>query len=124
MARNPPKNPTPNPLLKIGDEVVAKATVTFFRGHEYEDDGITKKGPLRRMMERNEIESSTMTVVGARRRILGEVRPGQHYSTLDGDDYDPGYCTVEETVFVYQVRRGLMRKIEEALPDDVEPKNP
>jgi hypothetical protein len=31
---------------------------------------------------------------------------------------------VEESVFVYQVRRGLMRRIEEALPDDVKLKIP
>ena len=65
-----------------------------------------------------------MFIVGARRRLLGTVHTSTHYNSLDGDEYDPGYLKVDETVFVYQVLRGLMRKIEEALPDDVEPKNP
>lgn len=124
MNRKPTKNPAPDPLLKIGDKVEVMATITVFRDTDYESDGFTKKGPLRRKMERKEIEPAEMIVVGARRRLLGEVRVGCHYHTMDGDDYDPGYLVVEESVFVYQVRRGLMRRIEEALPDDVKLKIP
>lgn len=118
--RKPPKNPTPNPMLKIGDVVQVNAVVDFYRDTEH-DEQFNPKGPLRRLMMRGEIEPCRMIVVGARRRQLGIVVKASSYVSEDGGDYDPGYLTVSETVFVYQVRPGMMRKIVEVLPQDVTP---
>jgi len=99
---------TPNPLLKIGDVVSVQGKVEIY----YEDK--------KRKMERVEIQPPVQVIVcGATRRQLGAVHPGSYYHTLDGDDYDPGYLLVERTVFVYQVRIGLMRKQFECLPEDI-----
>jgi hypothetical protein len=99
---------TPKPLLNIGDIVLVSGKVEMY----YEDK--------RRKMERMVIEPPVLSVIcGATRRRLGVVHPGHHYQSLDGDDYDPGYLQVEKTVFVYQVRLGLMRKQFECLPEDV-----
>lgn len=117
--RKPPKNPTPKPMLKIGDVVQVNAVVNFYRDTDYESDGMTPVGPLRRIMQRKLIDLCNMVVVGARRRQLGIVRVASGASGQDWDDYDPGCLKVSETVFVYQVRPGMMRKIVEALPQDV-----
>jgi hypothetical protein len=120
MKRKPTKNPAPKPLLKIGDVVTVSAVVSVVRSKEWNEEKSEFYGPLRRIMEREVIPPTRMFVVGAKRRLLGEVRIGQLYSTLDGDDYDPGYLVVDESVFVYQARVGLMRKIVEVLPQDLE----
>ena len=105
-----PSVKTPSKLLSIGDRVTVKGRVEIY----YEDK--------QRKMEVTDIQPPVQAIVcGATRRKLGTVHPGQHYSTMDGDDYDPGYLLVERTVFVYQVRLGLMRKQFECLPEDVCP---
>lgn len=115
--RKQPKNPTPINLLSIGDIVSVKARVCFDREQDI-DENFVRHGPIKRVMNRYEIEPKEMIVVGARRRKLGIVHLGRHY-TDDGDEYDPGYLEETESVFVYQVRIGLMRKIVEVLPQDV-----
>lgn len=117
--RKPPKNPTPSPMLKIGDVVQVNAVVCVERSQDWDEAKSLFFGPLHRRIVRTECKPTAMIVVGARRRQLGTVYPGSHYHTLDGDDYDPGYLNVSETVFVYQVRPGMMRKIVEVLPQDI-----
>ena len=99
---------TPDKLLKIGDTVIVKGYIDIY----YED--------RRRKINRINIDPPIHAIIcGATRRRLGLVHPGVHYGGLDGDDYDQGYLSIEQTVFVYQVRRGLMRKQFECFPDDV-----
>ena len=96
---------TPNPLLKIGDVVSVQGRVEI-----YYDDKCNRK------MDRVEIQPAVQAIVcGATRRKLGKVHPASGYDA----DYDPGHLQVKETVFVYQVRIGLMRKQFECLPEDV-----
>ena len=119
MKRKPPKNPTPNPLLNIGDVVTVNAVVCVERSQDWDETKNVFFGPIRRAIVRSKCKPTTMIVIGASRRQLGTVHPGTHYSGLDGDYYDPGYLDVSETVFVYQVRAGLMRQIVEVLPSDI-----
>ena len=117
--RQPPKNPTPSPMLKIGDVVQVNAVVNVERSQDWDEAKSQFFGPLQRRIVRSECKPTVMIVVGARRRQLGIVRTASGASGPDWDDYDPGYLKVSETVFVYQVRPGMMRKIVEVLPQDI-----
>lgn len=120
MKRKLPKNPMPKPMLKIGDVVQVNAVVCVERSQNWDEAKSQFFGPLQRRIVRTECKPTSMIVIGARRRQLGTVITGTHYQSLDGDGYDPGYLDVSETVFVYQVRPGMMRKIVEVLPQDLE----
>ncbi len=114
----PPKNPMPFPLLNIGDERIVWATVTF--GNERDrDDNLNEIGPLKRRMYRQTVCPVKMIVVGATRRKLGIVHPTQGGRSMY-DECWQGHIEVTETVFVYQCRQGLMRRIVEVLPFDLE----
>lgn len=120
MKKKTPKNPTPKPLLKIGDLITVTATAHVFRSKDWDKKTCTEFGPLRRRLERCECEPTNMIIVGARRRLLGTVVSPSYSTGYYGDDeYEPGGINVEETVFVYQARQGFMRKIVEVLPQDI-----
>ena len=90
-------------MLEIGDDVRVTATVEMF----YTD--AKKRKALRSKVE------LVGKVCGATRRQLGVYCPG--YSGFD--EYEPAFLNVTGTIFVYQVRQGLMRKPVEVLPCDL-----
>lgn len=106
----------PENQLQIGDRVTVLAVVLFGHGREYDDAG-NPVGPILRKMDRHYIVPVEMIVVGGAFRKIGIVHPA--WRSWDGDDAEPGHLELKEQVFVYHVRRGFMRKIEEALPEDV-----
>ena len=113
MAKIPEKH------LQIGDKVIVNATVTFGPDQDY-DESLKPSGPLYRRMFRDEITPTEMIIVGGAFRKTGIIHKTKHTYLFDGHEVDPGYLEVQEVIFVYHVRCGFTRKIQEALPEDIE----
>jgi len=93
----------PKERFQIGAWVQIKASVEFHQGQ----------------YRRNEIRDPTYgQIVGAALRCLGKRESGR--PTNYNEDYDPPYLTVEETMYVWLVRRGITNKPIEVLDEDLE----
>lgn len=113
-------HPTPSPLLSIGCRAEVDARVAFYRGYDSFAPTGAPIGPLLRMMDRIGFAAPKQVyIVGATRRFLGRVEVAQQVATEYGYEYEPGCLFVKESIFVYQVREKLMRKMFEVLPRDV-----
>jgi len=108
----------PKNHFQIGDRVIVNATAVF-DVHQDFDVNLKPSGPLVRQYERTGIPPTEMIVVGGRFRKEGIVHPARPFHGIDGAEYEPGHLEQTGSVFVYQVRQGFMRKIQEVLPEDM-----
>jgi hypothetical protein len=108
----------PENRLQIGDKVLVDYVVEFGHHREYDDAG-NPIGLLERRMFRSRIVPTEMIIVGGTFHKLGVVHPIRPVYSLDGTEVGLGHLKITNQVFVYHVRRGFMRKIQEALPEDV-----
>lgn len=94
----------------MGDKVRAKAVVSF--GYDMEGE---------RVADRTELDAPLDGfIVGRRFQPLGTYHPQRHYQSIVGDDYEPAYIAVKETVPVWLVSPGLYRNPKLVLDTDVE----
>jgi len=98
-------------IFKIGDVVQVRAVVTFENKYDYSGD-IYRTPIVYREMVRKEFKNYFLAqIVGAKHKMVGQI--------LDHNSEDGAYFQVESSIFVWEVKRGLLNKVEYALPEDI-----
>ena len=100
-------SPPKNKRLKIGDWVTIHARVVF--DHE-NNKRVMKKAPA----------TFDGQIVGGTTKQLGKIEGGSYsFDSYGNEDGGGSYLSIEKTVFVWLVRRGMTNKDTFVLPEDL-----